>query len=364
MSRGRNGAGLATELKSASERLAVVLFNLGGPDRLAAVEPFLFNLFSDPAIIGAPQPFRYLLAKLISRRRGPVAREIYAHIGGQSPLLEETTQQGKALEAQLRSLSASEVRVFVSMRYWHPLSAETAAAVRQFRPDRIVLLPLYPQFSTTTTGSSLNDWKKSARKAGLTVPCHAVCCYPHERGFISAQVRLIEEAVKTARQEGKPRILFSAHGLPEKVIARGDPYQKQVEMSVEAVMGVLEKSLGPVDHAVCYQSRVGPLEWIGPATEDELVRAANDGVPVVIVPIAFVSEHSETLVELDIEYREKAEELEVPAYVRVPTVGIANEFVEGLARIVMDALSRDRTPSPLGEERICPQECSRCMCEL
>jgi len=354
---------LATQIENGSERLAVILFNLGGPDRLAAVEPFLFNLFNDPAIIGVPQPFRYLLAKLISRRRGPVAREIYAQIGGRSPLLEQTMRQGEVLEAKLRAMGASQIRVFVSMRYWHPLSSETASAVRQFDPDRIVLLPMYPQFSTTTTGSSLRDWERAAIKEGLAVPYHAICCYPCEPGLIAAQVKLIEDAVEIARQTGKPRILFSAHGLPKKVIDRGDPYQQQVEMSVDAVMKVLEKSVGSVDHTICYQSRVGPLEWIGPATEDELFRAATDRVPVVVVPIAFVSEHSETLVELDIEYREKAEELEIPAYVRVPTVGIANEFVEGLAHIVVDALSHDRTPGPLGGERICPQECSQCMSE-
>lgn len=351
-------------MKTVSERLAVVLFNLGGPDSLAAVEPFLFNLFNDPAIIGAPQPVRYLLAKVISKRRGPVAREIYGHIGGRSPLLEQTLEQGKALEAKLQGTAAPQVRVFVSMRYWHPLSAETAAAVAQFDPDRIVLLPLYPQFSTTTTGSSLKDWERTARREGLKVPCQAVCCYPVEPGLIGAQVRLIEAALETARKAGQPRILFSAHGLPKKVIAGGDPYQRQVEMTVDAVVRELRSLLGPIDHAICYQSRVGPLEWIGPATEDELARAADDGVPAVVVPIAFVSEHSETLVELDIEYREKAKELGVPAYVRVATVGTSDEFVGGLADLVMGAVSEEHgSKRPWGGERICPQECIGCICE-
>ncbi len=354
---------MATQVNNGFERLAVVVFNLGGPDRLEAVEPFLFNLFHDPAIIGAPQPVRYVLAKLISKRRAPVAREIYAQIGGRSPLLEQTLQQADALEARLRGMAAPRVRVFVCMRYWCPSSAETAAAVKQFDPDRIVLLPLYPQFSTTTTGSSLKDWKRAAKREGLNGPCHAVCCYPAEPGLIEAQVGLIKAGLAQAREAGQPRILFSAHGLPKKIIARGDPYQRQVEMSVDAVVQKLKADLGPIDHAICYQSRVGPLEWIGPSTEQELARAANDGVAVVVVPIAFVSEHSETLVELDMEYRKRAKDLGVPAYVRVATVGTANEFIEGLAGLVMDALSRGSAPCPRGGVRVCPQACSQCICD-
>jgi len=342
----------------------VVLFNLGGPDCLEAVEPFLFNLFNDPAIIGAPQPFRYLLAKLISKRRGPVAREIYSRIGGKSPLVEQTMQQGEALEAKLQGKVVPEVQVFLSMRYWHPFSGETAAAIGRFDPDRIILLPLYPQFSTTTTDSSLKDWKRAAQREGLTVPCQAVCCYPAEPGLIAAHTRLIKAALKTARKAGQPRLLFSAHGLPKKIIAQGDPYQRQVEMSVDAIVQALTSSVGPLDHAVCYQSRVGPLEWIGPATEDELARAAKDGVPVVVVPVAFVSEHSETLVELDKEYRDKAEELGVPAYVRVATVGTATEFIGGLAQLIMDVLSREQQSlSPLHGIRVCPRECVQCVYE-
>lgn len=354
---------MATELKSSPQRLAVVLFNLGGPDCLEAVEPFLFNLFSDPAIIGAPQPLRYVLAKLISRRRGPIARDIYAQLGGGSPLLEQTTRQSEALQARLQNVAAPEVRVFVCMRYWHPLSSETAAAVRQFDPDQVILLPLYPQFSTTTSGSSLKDWRRAAKREGLTAPSRTVCCYPAEQGLLDAQVRLIKAKLEEAREAGNPRILFSAHGLPKKIVAGGDPYQRQVEMTVDGVVEKLTADLGPVDHAVCYQSRVGPLEWIGPATEEELERAANDQVPVVVVPVAFVSEHSETLVELDIEYREKAAELGIPAYVRVEAVGIAAEFVDGLAGLVVDALSRDGAPSPRDGLRICPPACSQCICD-
>ena len=166
-------------------RLAVVLLNLGGPDSPAAVEPFLYNLFSDPAIIRLPQPLRWALARLISRRRAPVARAIYAHLGGGSPLLPNTQAQAAALEGLLQA-EDSEVKVFIAMRYWHPVSAETAREVAGYGPDEILLLPLYPQYSTTTTESSIAAWEKAAASAGLRAPTRAVCCYPAEEGFIAA----------------------------------------------------------------------------------------------------------------------------------------------------------------------------------
>ena len=339
----------------------MVMFSLGGPDRLESVEPFLFNLFNDPAIIGVPGPVRWLLAKLISKRRAPVAREIYRQMGGKSPLLEQTGRQAEALESFLRS-KGMKARVYVSMRYWHPLSGVTVQKVKGFEPDTIVLLPLYPQFSTTTTGSSFEDWSAGTNAAGVRAATRAVCCYPTDPGFVDAQARLIAPAIEEASKAGQPRLLFSAHGLPKKIVARGDPYQWQVEATVAAIVEKLALDSKHLDHVVCYQSRVGPLEWIGPATEDELARAARDGVPVVVVPTAFVSEHSETLVELDIEYREKALTLGVPAYVRVPTVGTADAFIEGLAGLVIDAVSRDETPCPRGGTRICPQSHGRCVC--
>ncbi|MCZ6603911.1 MAG: ferrochelatase, partial [Alphaproteobacteria bacterium] len=315
------------------QRLAVVLFNLGGPDSPAAVRPFLFNLFRDPAIIGLPNPLRWLVARMISGRRAPVAREIYAKIGGKSPLLEHTRQQSSALQQLLRDDCGNAVEVFVAMRYWHPFAAETARAVQRFAPDRVVLVPLYPQYSTTTTGSSIDDWHRAAAEVGLTTPTSAVCCYPTEVGFIAAHARRVGQAWRDATMGGaKARILFSAHGLPRKVVARGDPYQWQIEQSAAAVV----EALAPVevDWVVCYQSRVGPLEWIGPYTDAEITRAGRDGVPVIVVPIAFVSEHSETLVELDVEYRRLAEAQGVPSYVRVPTVGTSPSFIRGLADLV------------------------------
>ncbi|MEO5373383.1 MAG: ferrochelatase [Alphaproteobacteria bacterium] len=309
-------------------RLAVVLFNLGGPDRLEAVEPFLFNLFNDPAIIGAPGPVRWLLAKVLSRRRAPVAREIYGRMGGRSPLLDQTRAQGAALEMAL----GGDTRVFIAMRYWHPLTEETVAEVAAWKPDQIVLLPLYPQFSRTTSGSSVRAWEKAAARARLVVPTSVVCCYPEATGWVGAMAGLVRKGLTEAGRAGSPRVLFSAHGLPKRVIAAGDPYQKQVERTAAAVVGAL--GIPGLDWVVCYQSRVGPMEWIGPSTDDEIRRAGRDGVPVVVVPTAFVSEHSETLVELDIEYRHLAETAGVPAYIRVPTVGTDPLFIEALAELV------------------------------
>ncbi|MBM3561079.1 MAG: ferrochelatase, partial [Alphaproteobacteria bacterium] len=276
-------------------RTAVVLFNLGGPDSPAAVRPFLFNLFNDPNIIGLPQPFRWLLARLVSSRREKLAQANYARIGGLSPLLPNTQAQARALERALADAGPGEARCFVAMRYWHPRSAAAAAAVAAWRPDRIVLLPLYPQFSTTTTGSSLRVWQQAARAAGIDAATTLVCCWPEAGGFVEEVAARVVPLLERARAHGVPRVLFSAHGLPKKVIARGDPYQWQVERTAAAIAGRLGAG---VDWRICYQSRVGPLEWIGPATDDEVRRAGADGVPVVVVPVAFVSEHVETLVEL------------------------------------------------------------------
>lgn len=315
-------------------KVAIVFFNLGGPDSPAAVRPFLLNLFNDPAIIGAPGPLRWLLAHWISFRRAPIARKIYDHLGGKSPILELTALQARALEQQYTG--PDDVKVFISMRYWHPMSDAAARAVKAFAPDRVVLLPLYPQFSTTTTGSSLNDWRRAASTVGLAVPSVGVCCYPDAAGLIDALVGLVESGLDDAAKSGKPRVLFSAHGLPKKIVDAGDPYPQHVEITARAVVDGLARA--DLDWVVCYQSRVGPLQWIGPSTDDEIARAAKDGVPVVVVPIAFVSEHSETLVELDIEYRELAQKLGVPAYHRVATVSTDLRFIGGLKEIVNQAL--------------------------
>ena len=340
---------------TAGRRTAVVVFNLGGPDGPAAVAPFLFNLFSDPAIIRLPNPLRWLVAKLISRRRAPQARAIYDRIGGASPLLAQTKSQAAALEATLVDVGA--VKVFIAMRYWHPRTDRTAAEVKAWAPDRVVLLPLYPQFSTTTSASSLAEWQRVAAAAGLAAPTHAVCCYPDNAGLVAAQAELVREGWQTAKAHGRPRVLFSAHGLPKKIVDAGDPYQWQVERMAAAIASAV--GLPDVDWSVCYQSRVGPLEWIGPSTEAEIERAGHDRVPLVVVPVAFVSEHSETLVELDLDYRDRARAAGVPAYVRVPTVGTRPEFIAGLAGLVRSALERPGI-GPGQDGRLCPAGFSGC----
>lgn len=344
-------------------KLAIVLFNLGGPDHVDAIEPFLFNLFNDKAIIGAPQPIRWMLARYISMRRAPIAAEIYGHLGGKSPLFEQTLDQSEALKKSLsENLGSSvEVETFISMRYWHPMSDECAHYVKEFNPDHIVLLPLYPQFSTTTTGSSFEDWHRAAKKAKVKAKTTSVCCYPVNNGFVDAIVDKLWPQIEQTCYIDKPRVLFSAHGLPKKIVDGGDPYQWQVEQTALAVVNKL--NLPALDWWVSYQSRVGPLEWIGPNTEDEIMRAGKEKVPLIIVPIAFVSEHSETLVELDIEYRELAEKSGVPSYMRTPTVTTHPSFISGLRDLVLSHISNDLGVKPEGNIRLCPAKHSRCICE-
>ncbi|BBK34692.1 ferrochelatase [Stella humosa] len=331
-------------------RVAVVLFNLGGPDGPAAVKPFLVNLFSDPAIMRVPGVLRWLLARVIARRRALIAQANYDLIGGGSPLLPNTMAQADALTQALADLGT--VRTFVAMRYWRPFAADAARAVADFKPDRVVLLPLYPQFSTTTTASSLADWKRAADRARITAPSTSICCYPLQHGLVAAEAELVAAAIAEACAAGPVRVLFSAHGLPEKIVAAGDPYQWQVEQTSAAVAA--RAGLADGEWVVCYQSRVGPLRWIGPSTEEEIARAGRDKVALVVVPIAFVSEHSETLVELDIEYRELAHKAGVPAYVRSPTVGSGDRFIDGLADLVRDAVARGPGWAPPGGQRLCP----------
>jgi ferrochelatase len=327
-------------------KLAIVLFNLGGPDAPEAIEPFLANLFSDPAVLTLPAFIRKPLARFIAHRRAPVAREIYAKIGGRSPIVEETEAQGEALE---RTIPEHETRAFIAMRCWKPFTTEAATRVAAFGPDHIVLLPLYPQFSTTTTGSALKEWQRVAGLVGLTAPTTTICCYPDLDGFIEGLAAGIRETMTDGRPELSYRLLLSAHGLPKRVIARGDPYQAQIEQTAAALIARLCWD----DVSICYQSRVGPLEWIGPATDAEIRRAGADGKGVVIAPIAFVSEHSETLVELDIEYAHLAHEAGVPDYRRVPTVGIRPEFIAGLAGLVRQAMAQ-------GPGKTCPLTAARC----
>ncbi|WP_374654135.1 ferrochelatase [Dongia sp.] len=326
-------------------RIAIVLFNLGGPDAPAAVKPFLFNLFNDRNIIGLPQPMRWLVAKLISTRRAPVAAHVYAQMGGRSPILPNTQAQAAALHAALAD--TGEVRCFIAMRYWHPFTEDVARAVKDWEPTEIVLLPLYPQFSTTTTASSQRAWDETARKIGLGAPRRLICCYPDEPGFVAALADITRQALAACAGEApgaEPAIIFSAHGLPKKIVDAGDPYVAQVEASVGAV--ARELGLASAQYRIAYQSRVGPLEWVGPATDATILAAARARRPIVVVPVAFVSEHSETLVELDIEYGKLAKANGAPAYVRAPTVSTHPAFVAGLARLVRAALNNEGAIQP------------------
>jgi ferrochelatase len=334
-------------------KVAIVMFNLGGPDSPEAVEPFLRNLFSDPAIISLPGIVRLPLARLIARRRAPVAREIYHQIGGRSPIVPQTEAQAHALETVLAG--EMQAKAFIAMRCWHPMSDQAARAVKDYAPDRIVLLPLYPQYSTTTSASSLKDWARAAGKAGLSVPTTTVCCYPAERGFVRAMADHIRTELSRTRQDLSYRLLLSAHGLPKRTIARGDPYQWQVEQTARAIAA----ELPGIDWQVCYQSRVGPLEWIGPATDAEIRRAGAEGKGVIVAPVAFVSEHSETLVELDIEYAMLARESGVPDYRRAATAGVQGDFIAGLAGLVRKALAGNTVVNDSGGH-FCPAQFGRC----
>jgi len=332
-----------------------VLFNLGGPDSPEAVRPFLYNLFFDPAIIGLPRPFRWLIAQLISRRRAPVAQKIYDELGGKSPILENTQAQAQALEATLRQ--HGDVQVFTVMRYWHPRAVEVVKEVKNYAPDHVILLPLYPQYSTTTTGSSTKEWAIAAKAAQLTVPTSTVCCYPTQSDLVRAHAQLVRTFYDEAAQYGTPRVLFSAHGLPEKIIKKGDPYQWQVEQTTRAVMKELNQP--DMDYTNCYQSRVGPMKWIGPSTEHEILRAAKDKRPIVLVPIAFISEHSETLVELDIEYAALAHENGLDRYYRVPTLSVHAQFIAGLSNMCLNVSTTTGCASHTGA-RLCPKTFSQC----
>ncbi len=336
---------------SEARKIAVVLFNLGGPDGSADVRPFLENLFSDPAIIVAPGFIRRPLAALIARLRRRSAIANYGVMGGGSPLLANTRAQAETLEAVLAArFPTAEVRVFIAMRYWTPATEEAAAEVARFGPDEIVLTPLYPQFSTTTTASSLAAWGKTYAGPGMS---RAICCWYDNDGLIEAHT---EQIRRTWRAAGEPRVrlLFSAHGLPRKIAASGDPYQWQIEATCAQVAA----RLGPGwDWRVCYQSRVGPMKWLGPSTPDAIRAAGAEGLGVLIDPIAFVSEHIETLVELDRDYAAVAKSAHVPVFLRAPAVGTLPAFIGGLADAVETALSHAGA-APDGKP--CPGDLTRC----
>jgi protoporphyrin/coproporphyrin ferrochelatase len=310
---------------------AVVLFNLGAPDSLSAVQPFLYNLFKDKAIIRLPAFLRLPLAWFISTKRSPKASSIYATLGGKSPLLENTTHQANALEKTL----GAGYKVFIAMRYWHPMTLEVVNTVKTLNPDAIVLLPLYPQCSSTTTLSSIRAWHQAAQKVGLTAPTRTICCYPvHPHWIESIAETIIQSGIDTA----VTRIIFSAHGLPQKIVDAGDPYQWQVEQTVARVVQRLDIK----NYTIAYQSRVGPLKWLTPSLDEAFHQAAQDNVPIAVVPIAFVSEHSETLVELDIDYAHLAKKLGIPSYHRINTVYLNEHFINALKELVLNTTEPSR----------------------
>jgi len=332
---------------------AVILFNLGGPDKLESVEPFLFNLFNDPAIISIPSIIRYPLAKLISKRRAPIAKNIYKQIGNKSPILELTQDQAKSLENSL--LKKGNYKCFVVMRCWHPRATDVIKEVKKYNPDEVVLLPLYPQYSDSTSGSSIKEWNDLCRKENYKVKTKTICCYPTENNFIESHTNLIKKTIKNLENKDF-KLLFSAHGLPENKIKKGDPYQWQVEQTVQGIASQLKDE--SLDYIITYQSRVGPLKWIGPSTDDVIIKYSKKKKGIVIAPIAFVSEHSETLVELDIEYKKLAEKNGCSFYKRVPALGIEMSFIKGLSELVLKPETRGSYVSPL----LCPDKYKKCPC--
>lgn len=339
---------------------AVILFNLGGPDSRETIKPFLFNFFMDKNIIPVPVVLRWMIAKWIAfSRTRRQAGDSYARLGNKSPLLGNTSAQALALEQAL----GPGYKVYVCMRYWHPMARAVAEQVKSDNPDRVILLPLYPQFSTTTTWSSFEEWTKAAKAVDLDIPASFICCYPANSGFIGASAALVKSAYQAASVDAeaaghrKPRVLFSAHGLPEDIIKKGDPYQWQCEKTAAQIVRTM--NIPDLDWQICYQSRVGPKKWIGPSTEEALEQAAADKAPVVIYPHAFVSEHVETLVEIEEEYRELAHHIGVPGFTRVPTVSTDEAFIAGLAAMVRSRADINAVGSEvLG--RICPSGFTRC----
>ena len=332
---------------------AIILFNLGGPDKLENVEPFLFNLFNDPAIISIPSLFRYPLAKFISKRRAPIAKNIYKEIGNKSPILELTQQQANNLEKSLRE--KGNYKCFVVMRCWHPRAVDVIKEVRKYNPEEIILLPLYPQYSAATSGSSIKEWNDLCKKENYKIKTKTICCYPTEKNFLESHANLIKKNIKNLEKKNF-KLLFSAHGLPENKIKKGDPYQWQIEQTVQGIISKLNEE--NLDYIISYQSRVGPLKWIGPSTDEVIIKYSKKKKGIVIVPVAFVSEHSETLVELDIEYKKLAEKNGCSFYKRVPALGVEEDFIKGLVELVLKKETKDNYVS----SAMCPNKYTKCPC--
>lgn len=324
-------------------RVGVLLLNLGGPDKLEDVRPFLFNLFADPEIIRLPFPWMQKpLAWLISTLRAKKSQANYMEIGGGSPLRRITEAQAQALSAKLQEMGA-DTNIYVGMRYWHPFTEEAIAEIKRDRPDRLVILPLYPQFSISTSGSSFRVleemWAKDDQLAQL--PYTLIPSWYSHPDYLGAMADLIRQELDKFPNPDGVHVFFSAHGVPQSYVDEaGDPYQREIESCTRLIMQTLGRSNA---HTLAYQSRVGPVEWLKPYTEDALKELGEGGIKeMVVVPISFVSEHIETLQEIDIEYRELAEEAGVEHFQRVPALNTHPLFIQSLARLVVDSL--DQTP--------------------
>ena len=317
-----------------TRRVGVVLFQLGGPDTLAAIEPFLYNLFCDPDIIDFPfaRLGRKPLAKLISTTRARKVQHHYATIGGGSPIRRFTDQQARALQVELEN-QGLDARCFVAMRYWHPFASKAIAQLRAAQCDEVVLLPLYPQYSSTTTGSSLNEWRRLFRDS---LPAHNVGPFYRHPMYLDAVIEKIEEALARFPVPQRAEIVFSAHSVPMSVIATGDPYQRQIEETVRLLM---ERGRWPNRHRLCYQSKVGASKWLQPSLHRALHDLAAEKVrEVCVVPVAFVSDHVETLGEIDHEAREEAHALGITKFEMSSGLNDSPKFILAMAQLVREAL--------------------------
>lgn len=332
--------------------------NLGGPSALEDVEPYLFNIFSDPDVIRLPAGFLWQrwFARRISRRRAPESRGIYEKIGGRSPILENTVAQGAALEAAL----GDGYRTYVAMRAWKPNTDEAVDRLVEAGATEVVALPLYPQRSFTTSGSSMRELRRVLARKAPHLKLSEVCCFPQEAGFLDEWAAAVREKLERipADRQGRAHVLFSAHGLPQETIDRGDPYLAHVQATVR---GVMERLPGGLAHGLAFQSRATRAKWLEPATEHALADLAAAGVKdVIVVPIAFVTEHVETLYELDQLLKEPAVAAGIDGYHRVSPPGTAPGLIEGLAARVRQAREAEGgfvCGGPAGER--CPQERGR-----
>ncbi|HEV3512956.1 MAG TPA: ferrochelatase [Candidatus Sulfotelmatobacter sp.] len=317
-----------------ARRVGIVLFQLGGPDTLEAIEPFLYNLFCDPDIIDFPfaRIGRKPLAKLISRTRARKVQHHYSTIGGGSPIRRHTERQARALEAELRNQGVDS-HCFVAMRYWHPFTGEAIEQLRGAECDEVVLLPLYPQYSSTTTGSSLNEWQ---RLFCDDLPVHRVETFYRDPMYLDAVIEKVTEALARFPVSGRPQIIFSAHSVPLSVIDKGDPYQRQIEDTVRLLM---DRGGWLNTHRLCYQSKVGASKWLQPSLHHTLKQLSAEQVrEVCIVPVAFVSDHVETLAEIDHEARHEAQRLGFTQFEMSAGLNDSPKFIQALGQIVQNAL--------------------------